>query len=520
MKKRQLIFLVVFLLVCLVIIISVIGIDTTSDAAANKGKIVTVPMMSSIQTAVSEGTKWLYCGADSSFSETLDSGGETTKRTKCGPSDDDWRSCRTTTSLTGNIEFDHTGESCREECGKLGHLSWGMWSWDGESESTCWCGDGEVTPHHCTYRAGTCREITEEEICTIRSECIDYCDSTDGYCGDDGFCLCSDCITKNDCREFCGEHDWIYGTVECRNRECFCSSQREDVTCFVAGTKITMADGNLKNIEDVKIGEKVKGQNSINTVIGYERPIIGSRSTYIINNKVEFTGDHPFLTKGGWKVADLELYYNHPRCSDIKPTQLKVGDVLITEEGEESIKTLEKRKTRPADEIVYDLKLDGDNTYIADGYVVHNCEGGCFNQNTKILLANGYYKTIKDIKIGDLVLSYDIESNEFKPDRVIKIFGPKIIPQYYLINNQLMVGQNHPIIVNGEWKLSEDIKKGDMLLDKNLNNVLVTEMNEIESDIVVYYFHVEKYKTYIADDIIVSGSPIKLQNFGNKVGGT
>jgi len=487
MKKRQLIFLVVFLLVCLVIVISVIA-SVTLDAAANKGKIVSVP--ESTQTAVSDGSKWLYCGADSKFlGEVCDPGatGESSegcsqnqvktrtcqansqwgsysscvsKRTKCGASDKDWRSCQTTTSLTGDIEFDHTGAGCRQKCGELGYLSWGMWSWDNEDESTCWCGDGKVTPHHCTYRAGTCKksndireckyakgqgtntfwmrhsnnydalyweskQITQiwknkdpdhygkyydsggyrysvgsyagdtttgvnYEICRIKIDdklldcdkdwdCDIYCQENwimrNGLCGDEDKCACEKeskgTCDSTACQSKCHGRGFQYGL--CDFGECKCFQEEVDHSCFVAGTKITMADGSLKNIEDVKVGDKVTGRNKVNTVFGYKRPIIGSRSTYIINGKVEFTGDHPFLSEEGWKVADLELYYGHPRDSDIEPTQLKVGDVLVREKGEEIIKTLEKRKTRPADEIVYDLELDEDNTYIADGYVVHNC---------------------------------------------------------------------------------------------------------------------------------------------------
>jgi len=166
-----------------VIVISVIGIDTNSDAAANKGKIVNVPLIGGIQTAVSDGSKWLYCGAGSQFSETpgdYTPGEEDSGRTKCGPAQKaaqslaltpgssswDWSFCLTTVSLTGDIEFDHTGAGCRQKCGELGHLSWGMWSWDGESESTCWCGDGELTKHHCTFRAGTCEESNDIRDCS------------------------------------------------------------------------------------------------------------------------------------------------------------------------------------------------------------------------------------------------------------------------------------------------------------------------------------------------------------------
>jgi len=108
-------------------------------------------------------------------------------------------------------------------------------------------------------------------------------------------------------------------------------------------------------------------------VVGYERPIIGNRVTYIINDKVEFTGDHPFLSTEGWKVADLDLYFTIPRNLDEDPTLMQKGDILLTENGPVEIKSLEINTSRSSSETVYDLKLDGNNTYMADGFEVHNC---------------------------------------------------------------------------------------------------------------------------------------------------
>ena len=160
-------------------------------------------------------------------------------------------------------------------------------------------------------------------------------------------------------------------------------------TCFVKGTKVYMADGSLKNIEDVKIDDIVLGKDgSRNKVLGYERPFIGKRTTYVINGEIEVTGDHPFLTAGGWKVNDVGMFNSMPRSLKEKPAKLKVGDRLIMREGQLPVSRIEEHKSRPAQETVYDLKLDGDHTYYvyssqADektsnahprrGYLVHNC---------------------------------------------------------------------------------------------------------------------------------------------------
>lgn len=58
----------------------------------------------------------------------------------------------------------------------------------------------------------------------------------------------------------------------------FFSNKMFALSCFPAGTKITMADYSTKNIEDVKVGDQVISQSevgakSVSTVKALDRPI-------------------------------------------------------------------------------------------------------------------------------------------------------------------------------------------------------------------------------------------------------
>ena len=318
----------------------------------------------------------------------------------------------------------------------------------------------------------------------------------------------------------------------------------EGLTCFVAGTKVTMADGSLKNIEDVNIGEKVRGRNGvINTVMEYERPIVGSRSTYIINGKIEFTGDHPFLTKEGkWKVADVWLYYKFPRGSDINPTKLKVGDILVTKNGEEEVISLEELRTRPSEEVIYDLKLDGDNTYIANGFVVHNCatgvEGGdvCFMPGTPISMADGTYKPIEDIKMRDLVKVYDEKTHQIENAQVkqIQTIYHNNVHELHLSNGKVLKPTaNHPFLVKGKgWATISGLDElnigagkleiGDYIYSLNskgnLEEVEAVDIVPVKGNYLTYNFIDMKYGTFLADDIVVHNSAEGIGNGGGNGG--
>ena len=138
--------------------------------------------------------------------------------------------------------------------------------------------------------------------------------------------------------------------------------------CFVAGTQVTMADGALKNIEDILVGDKlIDGQNKVVTVkklipLNYAGEIYG-----INGGGYFFTPNHPFLTVEGWKSLDPQASLKE--TPGLKVTQLKVGDILIKRNGIEMILSLDSIPTR---EKVYNFELDGSHEYIADDYVVHN----------------------------------------------------------------------------------------------------------------------------------------------------
>ena len=79
-----------------------------------------------------------------------------------------------------------------------------------------------------------------------------------------------------------------------------------DSSCFVAGTRVRMADGGVRAIEDLRVGDCVlNGKGGSSRVTAIERPELGARSLYAFNDEAAFvTAEHPFLTPAGWKSID------------------------------------------------------------------------------------------------------------------------------------------------------------------------------------------------------------------------
>ncbi len=142
--------------------------------------------------------------------------------------------------------------------------------------------------------------------------------------------------------------------------------------CFVAGTLVMMADGTTKRIEDVEIGEKVRGLGRINTVVGLNRPMLQQRPLIAFNDTEPFTTwDHPFWDneEGVWRCVSPQ-HRKKTASLIIKP--LQIGSKIATTEGDVEIAAIKRVAADPETQL-YDIRLDGDHAYLADGFLVHNC---------------------------------------------------------------------------------------------------------------------------------------------------
>ncbi len=94
-------------------------------------------------------------------------------------------------------------------------------------------------------------------------------------------------------------------------------------------------------------------------------------SLYTINDtEIEFTPEHPFLTKDGWKslVPDPN---QEPYKSEQEPKVLEVGDEINLNGEWKSIESISTVRS-DSEEKVYNITVDKLHSYLANGVVVHN----------------------------------------------------------------------------------------------------------------------------------------------------
>lgn len=161
-------------------------------------------------------------------------------------------------------------------------------------------------------------------------------------------------------------------------------------TCFTPETRVTMGDGSTKAISEIMVGELVIGQRgTINRVLAIETPFLGDRRLYGFDGRKPFlTSEHPIMTQRGWAAINPEATAREN--ADLPVVPLQIGDVLhhmravrvpamasgLAERADVEIETRQLVQLASAEDdpglVLYNLLLEGDHTYFANGYLVHN----------------------------------------------------------------------------------------------------------------------------------------------------
>jgi len=238
-------------------------------------------------------------------------------------------------------------------------------------------------------------------------------------------------------------------------------------SCFPAGTMITMADGSLKAIENVQLGEEVlsynthSGEARAGTVLELESPV--REGLYLIEfddgSTIEVTNEHPFYTTKadgtvGWSSIIPEETYKETKTID-NVMELVVGDMVLTVDDywTEILSIVYNEGTVQT----YNLKeVSTYDNFFAGEKLVHNkC---CFAAGTPVTMADGTFKAIEDVMVGDFVLTYNEETGENEAAEVYELQQPVREGLYVVAFDNgkvLEVTNDHPLMTDNGWAAIE-----------------------------------------------------------------
>ncbi|WP_242526736.1 Hint domain-containing protein [Aeromonas jandaei] len=159
-------------------------------------------------------------------------------------------------------------------------------------------------------------------------------------------------------------------------------------SCFVAGTRITMADGSERLIETLQAGERVLDQyGHTNQILAVERVLLGDRRLYGINQLPPFfTGEHPFLTTRGWAAISPAMTRAENPTLIVLPlftgmrllgwsAAANTGNLALAQQPVELLVESIYWIDAPPTTELFNLVLNGTHSYIANSLIVHNKDG-------------------------------------------------------------------------------------------------------------------------------------------------
>ncbi|KAA2215630.1 polymorphic toxin-type HINT domain-containing protein [Chryseobacterium sediminis] len=134
----------------------------------------------------------------------------------------------------------------------------------------------------------------------------------------------------------------------------------------------------------------------------------------------------------------------------------------------------------------------------------------CFVKGTLIKVSGGY-KKIEDIKIGDEVLSYNLQTKktEFKKVNEVSENLSRDLMEITTHNEIILSTPEHPFYIGAKWVKASDIKPGNLLSNYKGEYIQVTSIKKVKKLNYVYNFIVEDNHNYF-----VTNSSILVHNGG------
>ena len=166
-----------------------------------------------------------------------------------------------------------------------------------------------------------------------------------------------------------------------------------------------------------------------------------------------------------------------------------------------------------------DILVSASSKIVADRYYMTMC---CFDAGMRVLMADGTYKNIEEVEVGDMVMSLNEKTGEYVAQRVqatiIKENSTDLV--YVYLSNRVRLGMRayHPLLTTEGWKslrpkLSETVmdvgevpllEVGDTLVGFGDNvTILSIEEREHIENYNTYNLSIEGHHNYIVEGVVV-----------------
>ena len=129
-------------------------------------------------------------------------------------------------------------------------------------------------------------------------------------------------------------------------------------------------------------------------------------------------------------------------------------------------------------------------------------------------MANGLSASIENIKIGDVIVGYDISAKKLVEEKVLQTYiHTDSTEPIIVINKTLKATANHPFYVKGSWIDANKLKLGDKLTYLDDNSVKLLTITSLNTELPinpVYNITTSGGHDYFADGVLVHNKPAPI----------
>jgi hypothetical protein len=194
--------------------------------------------------------------------------------------------------------------------------------------------------------------------------------------------------------------------------------------CVVAGTKIIMADGNTKNIEEVQVGEMVKtrlGDNEVTHTWNKDSEGFEGKDRECVEiefddgHKVTCTTNHKFFYHGEWIEAKNLIVGGFVEKKNNLSLEKYDGILINQGKKDQTLEVRIKTITNVGLKEVYDISVNEEPSYVFSNGVLSHNTGAIYSSDSIFIIGKNQLKESEEITGSKFIIT--IEKSRFVKER-------------------------------------------------------------------------------------------------------